>query len=102
MTSSRRIDTNTTSLTWGKSRRVVSTILGPGRGPDAVTVTSKYAGLFLKTNGLNIWPFSDMTTRDKYTFNICSRINFEVRNKLQVLETDGKDIFDAKSPISVC
>ncbi len=78
----------------------MSTILGPGRGPDAVT--SKYAGLFLKTNGLNIRPFCDMTTRDKYTFERCSRINFEVGNKLQVSETDGKDIFDAKSPISVC
>ena len=78
----------------------MSTILGPGRGADAVA--SKYAGLFMKTNGLNIWPFCDMTTRDKYTFERCSRINFEVGNKLQVSETDGKDIFDAKSPILVC
>ena len=75
----------------------MSTILGPGRPEDAVT--SKYAGLFMKTNGLNMWPFCDMTTRDKYTFERCSRINFEVGNKLQVSEIDGKDIFDAKSPI---
>ena len=75
----------------------MSTILGPGRAADAVT--SKYAGLFMKTNGLNIWPFSDMTNRDKYTFERCSRTNFEVGNKLQVSKIDGKDIFDAKSPI---
>ena len=65
-------------------------------------MTSKYTFFFLKTNGLSIWPFSDTTTQDKYIFERCSRINFEVGNKLQVSERDGKDIFDAKSPISVC
>ena len=75
----------------------MSTILLAHCATDAVS--SKYARVFMKTDGLNIWPFSNMTTWDKYIFEICSRINFEVGNTLQVSETDGKDIFDAKSPI---
>ena len=62
----------------------------------------KYAAVFQQTEGLNIWQFSDTTTRGNDIFLICPRVNIEVANTLQVSETDGKDIFGAKSPVLVC
>ena len=58
----------------------------PQGGADAVT--ANYARLFLETDGLNIWLFSDTTTRDKFIFKICHSVNFEVGNTLQVSEKD--------------
>ena len=62
----------------------------------------KYAAVFQQTEGLNIWQFSDTTTRGNDIFLICPRVNIEVANTLQVSETDGKDIFGAKSPVLIC
>ena len=80
--------------------RVVSTISLATGGSDWKAL--KYTGVFQQTEGLNIWSFSDTTTRGNDIFLICPRVNIEVANTVQVSETDGKDIFGAKSPVLIC